>query len=358
MPRVIKPKDIENEPTFGGLGSTSKPIDPNPKPSTPSNNRKPTMDSATGMEYDGKGRYPYNTPEYNQANNILNDYYNNNKVGDFNYGNQSVLDELRDKILNREDFSYDFNSDAMYQQYKDQYTKLGNEAAMNAAASASALTGGYGSSYAGTAASQANQQYLTQLNNVIPELYNAALNRYNTETENLYNQYGMMNDDRNFAYGQYQDKKADYWNNVNYLAGRADAAYGRDSDRNNFNYNQYRDSVADEQWNKEFEFQQEQFDWQKEQANLKRSGSGGGRGSGRGGSGKSSNKPNDEYAASNKQFQSYLANAKSLTHASSGDMVSYQFVQSLINKKMISVNQGNSILKALGVSEDKYFYVK
>ena len=80
----------------------------------------------------------------------------------------------------------------MYQQYKDQYTALGNQATTNATTNASSLTGGYGNSYAVTAGQQANQQYLTQLNGVIPELYQAAQAKYNADTENLYNQFNAF----------------------------------------------------------------------------------------------------------------------------------------------------------------------
>jgi phage gpG-like protein len=64
---------------------------------------------------------------------------------------QDKIDSLMDSISKRKEFSYDFNTDPLYQQYKDQYTKLGKEASMNAAANASSLTGGYGNSYAVTA---------------------------------------------------------------------------------------------------------------------------------------------------------------------------------------------------------------
>ena len=69
-----------------------------------------------------------------------------------------VISGLMDKIVNRQPFTYDFNADPIYHQFKDQFVKGGKEAAMNAVANASALTGGYGNSYAVTAGAQANQQ--------------------------------------------------------------------------------------------------------------------------------------------------------------------------------------------------------
>lgn len=219
------------------------------------------------------------------------------------------IEEQLNKILNREDFSYDFNADPLYQNYKDQYTKLGKEAAMNASASASALTGGYGNSYAGTAASQANQQYLTQLNERIPELYNAAMNKYQMETENLYNQFGALQTEESRQYGMHRDDVSDYYNdwgnlqqgfstaqaheewleNMDFQKERAavdDAHWDK-----NFNYNASRDNVADSQWDKQFAYQQTRdavadSQWEKEYqlalSKARRSGGGSG-GSSRGG---------------------------------------------------------------------------
>ena len=38
---------------------------------------------------------------------------------------QTQLDDTMNKILNREKFSYDFNGDALYQQYKDKFVQQG-----------------------------------------------------------------------------------------------------------------------------------------------------------------------------------------------------------------------------------------
>ena len=163
---------------------------------------------------------------------------------------QSKLDDLLQQITDRKEFSYDFNADPLYQQYKDNYVKLGAEASQNAMANAAQLSGGYGNSYATTAAAQANQQYLTQLNNVIPELANAALNKYQIETENLYNKYGAVGNAEDRDYGHYRDAVSDYYTERDYLTN----GY---RDQRDFDYRQYRDSVADSQWQQQFSYQQE-----------------------------------------------------------------------------------------------------
>lgn len=157
-----------------------------------------------------------------------------NPVGPYQSKWQNQLDAALNAITNRKAFSYDFNADPMYQMYKDQYTKLGNEAAANAAANVSALSGGFGNSYATTAAAQANQQYLTKLNEMIPELYNLAMNKYKMEGDELNNRYSVLGTAEDRDYGRYRDQLADWYDKLNYLNSAEDRYYGR-----------YRDQVAD-----------------------------------------------------------------------------------------------------------------
>ncbi len=103
----------------------------------------------------------------NKAAGTLADY-EKNKPGEYQSSYQEQIDALLSKVLNREKFSYDVSADPVYQQYKDQYTRLGNMAMRDTMGNAAALTGGYGNSYATTAGSQAYQGYLSQLNNVVP----------------------------------------------------------------------------------------------------------------------------------------------------------------------------------------------
>lgn len=167
----------------------------------------------------------------------------------------SLIDDTLNKILNKESFSYDFNADPLYQQYKDQYTKLGKEASMNAAASASALTGGYANSYAGTAASQANQQYLTQLNDKIPELYDAAMKKWQMENENLYNQFGALETEEGRLYGMHRDDVSDYYSDWNALQNGYNVALNQENANRDYDYKVSRDAVADAQWQKQYDYQ-------------------------------------------------------------------------------------------------------
>lgn len=204
----------------------------------------------------------------------------------YNSKYENTISNLMDKISNREKFSYDFNADPLYQNYKDSYVKLGKEAGINAAATASSLTGGYGNSYATTAASQANQQYLTQLNDVIPQLYSAAMDKYQMETEDLYNQFNMYESEENRLYGQHRDNVSDYYSDwANLQSGystalsneqwQAEMEYQKERDAiadsqwaQTFAYNQSRDNTSDSQWQQEFNESQRQ--WQSEFDESKR----------------------------------------------------------------------------------------
>lgn len=129
------------------------------------------------------------------------------------------LNSVLDKINNRQDFAYDLNGDALYQQYAEQYKALGNQAMQETMANAASLTGGYGNSYATTAGQQAFNSYLQQLNDIVPDLYAQARSNYDSETNNLYNQadlyaglenedYTKWSNDRNY----YSEKYNNEWN--------------------------------------------------------------------------------------------------------------------------------------------------
>lgn len=194
-------------------------------------------------------------------------------VGDFKYSGQGQLDSMIDQILNRKKFSYDLNGDVLYNQYKDQYQALGRTAMADTVAQASALTGGYGNSYAATAGNQAYQQYLTQLNDKIPELYQLALAQYQQEGQDLRNNYNLLSSERQQEYGQYMDNISRLQNDRNYYGEDYANEYNRDygkytNDReydttqywNDYNaeYQRQRDAEADRQYAEQFEYKKQQ----------------------------------------------------------------------------------------------------
>jgi len=103
----------------------------------------------------------------------------------------SQLNALYDQIMNRKPFQYDLNGDMLYRQMADEYSQLGRTAMRDAMGQASALTGGYGNSYAQQVGNQANQQYLMALNEQIPALYDRAFNVWQAEGDDLLQRYQL-----------------------------------------------------------------------------------------------------------------------------------------------------------------------
>ena len=165
---------------------------------------------------------------------------------------QSQLNDLMGQIQNRPAFQYDVNADALWNQYKDQYVNQGRQAMMDTMGQAAAMTGGYGNSYAQTVGQQAYQGYLQGVNDKLPDLYQLAMNRYQTEGDQLLTQYGLMADQESQEYSRYMDAVNQYYADLDRAQSLYDAErnfdYGKWADDRNFDYSQYRDQMADWQW--------------------------------------------------------------------------------------------------------------
>ena len=154
--------------------------------------------------------------QINSAQAKLNQLYGNNNLSQqFKYGNQGAYNKAMNAVANRKAFSYDLSNDTLFQQAKEQYQNMGKVAMADTVGQASAMTGGYGNSYATTAGSQAYQGYLQQLNNDIGNYYSMALSGYNAETDRLNNIYNMYAQDRS----QQQNEWSNNWNVYNNLYG-------------------------------------------------------------------------------------------------------------------------------------------
>lgn len=222
------------------------------------------------------------------------------KPGAYQSSYSDQIQDLLNQVLNREKFSYDFNADPLYQQYKDQYVQGGKQAMMDTTAQAAALSGGFGNSYGATAGNLAYQQYLRGLNDVIPDLYSAALSQYQNEGQTMQNNLSILQGLDQTDYGRYQDALADYYNQLNYQYNKAnnmsqeeynkymndltawqadrDYEYGKDWNSQQLAYQKEQDALAQSNWEKEFNL-----------ALQASSGSGGSSG-GSGGAGRSSGK--------------------------------------------------------------------
>ena len=154
-----------------------------------------------------------------------------NKPGEFTSQFDGQIKTLYDQIMGRDKFTYDVNNDPLYQQYKNQYQLLGQQAMQDTVGNAAALTGGYGNSWAATAGSQAYQGYLQQLNGIIPELYSQAFARYAQEGQDMKDMLGIAQSMRNTEYGEYRDSVSDWQADRSFAASQYDSEYARDYDQ-------------------------------------------------------------------------------------------------------------------------------
>lgn len=217
-------------------------------------------------------RLPFNVSDATKkAQNAIDTHLTKNP-GAYNTQWQAQLDDIYNKIMGREDFSYDFNSDALYQQYKDKYMEQGKMAMADTMGQAAAMTGGYGNSYAQTVGQQVYNQHLDNLNDIIPELYQMAYDRYKQEGQDLYNQYGMIADRENTDYGRYRDSVTDWQSDRGYLADRADKLYDRDFDKytvdEGYRYQDHANAIELDKWLKSYDLDKRRVELSEEELEL------------------------------------------------------------------------------------------
>lgn len=202
-----------------------------------------------GADYISDGKIP------NQIDSVLDKI---NGFGSFNfdqerpsYENQYAEQQqaLLDAIINRPDFSWSKEDDPQWHSYRKSYLREGDRATADALGQAAAASGGRPSTAAVTAATQAGDYYATQLNDIIPTLYQQAYDRYlneynmslqdlnavNTQEQLDYTKYldqlGQFNTDRNFAFNQYLSDFDILQNQLSALQGQDSVDYNRRMDK-------------------------------------------------------------------------------------------------------------------------------
>ncbi len=149
-----------------------------------------------------------------------------------------LYEQYIDLSQNREPFEYDYASDPVYQAYKEMYTREGDRVMRDVMGEYAANTGGYVNSAGITAGAQANNYYMQQLGDKIPQLFEAAYGRYNTDYINklnaLENIIGHKQNMFNTEYGVNNDIMNNIYANNALNQQREDNIYNR-----NFNEKQY-----------------------------------------------------------------------------------------------------------------------
>lgn len=165
------------------------------------------------------------------------------------------INSLMDSLLNREDFNYNPQTDQLYDVYKQAYQREGQRATEDALANAAILSGGMPSTAAVTAATQAGDYYSAQMADIIPQLEQAAYEKYlndiGLDQSNLSALRALDSD----AYSRFADQvnwdymgNRDYIDDLNYVNewnyGLASDAWNRDKYDDETYYNRQMDKVA------------------------------------------------------------------------------------------------------------------
>ena len=246
------------------------------------------------------------------------------------------LEALYNEIMDRGEFKYDFNADPLYHQYKDQYMAGGKKAMQDTMAEAAALTGGYGNSYATTAGNLAYQQYLSGLNDVIPDLHSQAYNEWLNGGQKLIDQMALLQGLDDTAYARHRDNTGDYYTQLEYLSQQAGDQYNRD-------YGAYQDALNKWATDRDYYYGKDQDE--QALAMAMASSSGGGSGGG-GGSSKGGSTANP----TSKDYNTILNTAKDMSKQNA-----YDYVNRMVAAGWITPDEGTKILTVeMGLDTSQY----
>ena len=200
--------------------------------------------TAAALDRLEKGYTPSSDVEAEQA---LLDSLAQLRPGDYESDFTAQLDALYQEISSRPGFSYDPGSDTAYQSYALQYARQGRAAMADTLGQTAHLTGGYGSSYAQSAAQQSYQRHLQQLSDVLPQLQSAAYSRYRDEGDALLDRYKLLQGQDEEAYGRWQDLVSAWQKEVSQAQSRYDQISSRDLKNYQLLLDYFADKAAAEQ---------------------------------------------------------------------------------------------------------------
>ena len=147
------------------------------------------------------------------------------KPADYQSKYKGQIDNVMGKLDDLGGYDYDPAADTAYQQYKSEYTQKAKLANQNAQASASALTGGYGSSYGTQAGQKAYAATMDDLDSVLDGLTAQNRAEYNTKKSGLQEQLsGLQSAERN-DYAKYQKDYSQWQDGLSYRQNEYNNAY-------------------------------------------------------------------------------------------------------------------------------------
>lgn len=244
---------------------------------TQSSSKKPSVASKKVKTEAKRPEYKKSDALKNAENKVNN--WEKNAPEKYSSKYSEEIDGILNDILNREKFSYNLNADPLYEQYREIYTQNGKKAMMDTVGEATALTGGYGNSYAVTAGSQAYQEYLNDLNGVALDLRDRAYEQYGDEGDKLFDDVTLLRSLDGDDYEKYLDELERYYKDGEYLLEKltsmTDAEYEQflaevdawESDRD-YAFKEYTDALDRKEFEKEMAFKEAEA--KRDQANADR----------------------------------------------------------------------------------------
>lgn len=318
-----------------------------------------------------------------EAQKVLDDWESNKKPTDYTSPYADKINQQLDAILKGEKFNYDFNVDPIYRQMQDNFVKQGDLAMQNASAQAAALSGGYGSSYGTTAATQAYFQNMDELNDSALKLREQAYQAWIAQEEKKRQDLALLQQQEADAYGKHRDEVSDYNAERDYLYSKLTNEQNMDwskhlqensnfeNDREyqealrqymeKFDYQKERDKVADEQWQKSYELSK---------ASKSSSGGSSSRSSGGSGDNDSSGKTTSKTTYSQQFNETRFDNSNTLftdaeykafrrnVSMNRGKEGRCQLIEDAIVEGKITDAQANELLDAYGISDEEFAKIR
>lgn len=147
-------------------------------------------------------RQEYNSPYQDELKGILDDLKN---MGQYDSEYKSLIDQTLSNILNRPKFEYDADSDLAYQSFLQRANRMGEQAFQDNMGAFASMTGGRLNSWAGTIATQAKNEFLTQASEAVTMFEDRAYSRYRDEGDDLYRLLGSLQSLDADAYSRWRD---------------------------------------------------------------------------------------------------------------------------------------------------------
>ena len=132
------------------------------------------------------------------------------KPSGYNTDNAKTAENIERGLLYEKPFSYDPKTDAAFAAAKREKSAAAKQAMNDTLAASSALTGGYGNSWGSVAAQREYDRVMDGIADIIPELYEAAYQRYEDSRSD---RFKLLEDSREADkenYSRYRDDIKDW----------------------------------------------------------------------------------------------------------------------------------------------------